>query len=438
MSKEEVSSPQKGSIEPDLIRIPDEYGFITQTYKGTNNKLIIHIQDAHSNYEAQKNEAEILKSLIENYNLKLILVEGKVSNRNFHYIRPRAPLEERIRKADELLKNGDITGVNYLDIASDLPMVIQGIENRKLYDEHREAFWEIDKFKDIGLDYINRLIHIADLIKPKIYNAELIELDAKRKDCNDEKLDLVDYYIWLYNKAVEKDFPVYTFPNIENLAKASELEKKIDMAKIANFTASDEEMRIHNEYMNLLRNLNIDEMFREGSLLETTIEDISSESLDQKRLLKVTRALSIIKNFLTIKAVPEEYSYFLKNKKDFDPLVWVDFLSSKIKGLGLSIDMPENYYVIKDNLQKLERFYDLAFKRDEIFMKRTTEHLENEKVDMAALVAGGFHTPMLTRLLKDAGYSYVVVSPRVTTETDEEIYRAALKSEWLAEIKEME
>ena len=60
-------------------------------------------------------------------------------------------------------------------------------------------------------------------------------------------------------------------------------------------------------------------------------------------------------------------------------------------------------------------------------MKKTHERMERDNVNLAVLIAGGFHTPTLTKLLKDDGYSYVVVSPKVTTETDEELYRATLR-----------
>ncbi|MBU4343249.1 MAG: hypothetical protein KKG21_04490, partial [Candidatus Omnitrophica bacterium] len=64
------------SINPLKIKIPKEYGTIIESHVGSNGKLIIHIQDAHANYEGQMNLANILESLINDYELNLILVEG--------------------------------------------------------------------------------------------------------------------------------------------------------------------------------------------------------------------------------------------------------------------------------------------------------------------------------------------------------------------------
>jgi hypothetical protein len=40
------------------------------------------------------------------------------------------------------------------------------------------------------------------------------------------------------------------------------------------------------------------------------------------------------------------------------------------------------------------------------------------------LIAGGFHTPGITRLLKEAGYSYVVITPQIKTYSpmDQHLY----------------
>ena len=229
--------------------------------------------------------------------------------------------------------------------------------------------------------------------------------------------------------AEENEIPLYTFPNFQNLIKASELEKKIDLVKVRDGSASAEEMNMYNEYIEATRDLNVNELFKEEPLLEDVLQDTLAETYDQKKLIRVSNALAIMKNLLRIKVVPEEYKYFTENKKDFDPKFWSNFLKEKSQELNLSLTIPENYFIISDNLSNLEEFYGIAFKRDKIFVKMTEEHLKNEGVDLAALVAGGFHTPTLTKLLADKGYSYIVISPKVTTETDDEHYRWTLKME---------
>ena len=91
--------------------------------------------------------------------------------------------------------------------------------------------------------------------------------------------------------------------------------------------------------------------------------------------------------------------------------------------------MPGNYYALTDNMQTIEKFYDTAGERDKVFAGKSEERMKKDDRKIAALVAGGFHTPTLTNILAEAGYSYVVISPKVTTKTDENLYRSALKND---------
>ncbi|MBU1864631.1 MAG: hypothetical protein KKH94_13305 [Candidatus Omnitrophica bacterium] len=46
------------------INVPEEEGKVIQRYKGEGDKVIVHVQDAHVNSEAQFNLAKIICSLI--------------------------------------------------------------------------------------------------------------------------------------------------------------------------------------------------------------------------------------------------------------------------------------------------------------------------------------------------------------------------------------
>lgn len=433
-AKESVSvktDKPASTIDPLSITIPSQYGSIIETHRGHNDKLIVHIQDAHINYEGQLNSAHILESLVKNYDLNLILVEGKVTDRDFKYLRPRNSLKVRKAKANELLKDGYLNSVNYLDLATDITTKNRGIEDINLYDSQRNALWEIDKFKEIAAEYVDKMIAAANAVKPHIYSEALLSLDSKKKDYEDEKMDLVTYYEYLHEKASEQNIPLYTFPNFSNLIKARELERKMNLEEDTTVNQAE----VYREYRELTANLNVNDLFKEEPLLEDTVKEYLAENSDQRRLIRISKALSIISNLLKIKVVPEEYAYFRENKDDFDPKFWTTFLKGGSEQLNLSLNIPNNFYVINDNIQKIEKFYGIAFERDKMFIKRTEEHLTNENVNLAALVAGGFHTPTLIQLLQDAGYSYIVISPKVTTKTDDTRYRWALKREWLPEIK---
>lgn len=438
--KTETQKPVKKTyqrvIDPLKIKVPEEFGTVIESHRGSNGKLIVHIQDAHANYEGQMNLAHILESLIKDYDLNLILVEGGSTNSDFTYLRNRASLKERKEKAEKLLKDGIITGEEYLNIAFDYPMSFQGIEDRTVYDANVAALWEIDKFKGVAAEYVNKMTATSEALKPKIYNKQLLELDKTKKDCENKKIDIIAYYRYLYNAAQTSSISVSEYPNLRGLIRLDELENKIDLDKIKQGKASEKELSLYKEHIELSEDININKAFKEEPLLESALRNTLATNRDQETLIRISKALTIMKDLLSIKVVPGEYDYFLKNKKDFDPKFWADFLKAKSRPYDLSLKIPKNYYIIKDNLQKIEHFYNIAEERNNVFLRKTEARINKDNAKIAALIAGGFHTPMLIRLLAENGYSYTVISPKISKKTDESFYRSTLRRQWLPEIEE--
>ncbi len=79
-------------------------------HQGSNGKTIILIQEAHVDYNAQKAIAEILKSLIQKENLRLILVEGGWGDVALTYLRNYGTPEGRLQVAERYLKDGKNSG----------------------------------------------------------------------------------------------------------------------------------------------------------------------------------------------------------------------------------------------------------------------------------------------------------------------------------------
>lgn len=423
-------------IDPSEITIPEECGIIQEAYKGHSNNLFIHIQDPHMNYEGQKSLAHILESLMKDYRLRLILLEGKVTDRDFTYIRDSAPLEERIEKSDKLLKEGVINGVNYVNIASDYPMVIQGIEDKSLYDADRQALWDIDGFKDAAGVYIDSLIAAGEALKQRVYNKAMLDLEKMKQDYKDKKIDTLAYYEYLHKKAGEKGISLGAFPNLDKLVRASRIEKNIDLKKLKSGKASQKDIERYKEYMALTEGMDSGILFfKEEPLLEAAIMGTFIQRQDQNELVDMMKAMSIMRDLLDLKVVPEEYSYFRDNKKDFDAMSWQSFLRKKSDALNLDIDIPDGYSLVNNNLSSIEEFYRIAGEREDVFLRRSRERMAKDNINTAVIITGGFHTPTLTKLMRDNGYSYVVITPKVTTETDDKLYRGALKREWLPDIK---
>ncbi len=115
------------------LTIPNEHGSITEVSEG-NGPTILLISNILMNYEAQKDVAAILEFLIQKYNLRLVLVEGGSRNNSLAHLRTSATPEKRRQVAEEFLREGKISGENYLDLVSDYNFIVYGVEDPALYN----------------------------------------------------------------------------------------------------------------------------------------------------------------------------------------------------------------------------------------------------------------------------------------------------------------
>ena len=149
----EPSNPIRDLKVSDLF-VPQDLGYLSDVHEiSTPNgpaKLVILIQDAHTNYDAQKHLAKILDRFATDYGIRLVLVEGGVGDVSLSYLRQWGSKDVLQRLAEQYLKTGMISGEEYLDLVSDHPLTLWGIESVDRYEDHFEAFMEVEHVRDAG------------------------------------------------------------------------------------------------------------------------------------------------------------------------------------------------------------------------------------------------------------------------------------------------
>src|SRR3990167_202224 len=107
--------------DPSLLEMPFEFTTLKELNKG-GDRLIIHIQDAHSNLSGQESLAGALDRLIRAYGIQTVLVEGSSADVSLTETRKSAPLETWKPVAKRLLFDGIISGEEYLNLTTEHPM----------------------------------------------------------------------------------------------------------------------------------------------------------------------------------------------------------------------------------------------------------------------------------------------------------------------------
>ena len=125
--------------DPSRLKISPSIANITETFKSSRKHagtapLLIHIQDAHTNLGAQENLSDVLEELVRKYKLKTVFIEGGAEDDSLTFFRRLAVKRARERVAKKYLMKGELNGAEYLNLASDYPMEIRGVEEPALYD----------------------------------------------------------------------------------------------------------------------------------------------------------------------------------------------------------------------------------------------------------------------------------------------------------------
>ncbi len=86
---------------------------------------------------------------------------------------------------------------------------------------------------------------------------------------------------------------------------------------------------------------------------------------------------------------------------------------------------------IDKQLDSMYSFYSTALLRDEAMVRNTLLHMEQQHLDAAVLITGGFHTEGTMKLLKEKGISYIVINPRLTKTDQDHVYLARMMNKEL-------
>ena len=178
------------------LNIPVEWGHVTDLeIMPQPSALIVHIREAHANYDAQKNIQKILRFLNKNYGIKLVLLEGagnRVHPELFQFFPKDKELDQAINEG--LLKRGDLTGAEiFLANTHDQGTEGHGVEDVKSYIEDREAFRKVFKARSVADDFLKSVYLTWQKQAGRHLNKDLREFLLDYTAFKEEKVPLQDW-----------------------------------------------------------------------------------------------------------------------------------------------------------------------------------------------------------------------------------------------------
>ncbi len=250
-SKADAAQPivlKKGKINsanlPD-IDFPNEFGDIKELWtpflegqtQSANDKVILHIRDAHCHFEAQTNISKIIDNLMTKYeDLSLIAVEGSVGVIDTTPFSEFSDDQVKEEVAIYFMKKGKVTGPEFLSIMKKHPIVLYGIETRDYYNLNLKAFLDLLPFREESQQLCEVLQVATDHIKEFVFSPELVELTKHKKAFDAGQVGFFEHSVFLFEwyvkyvqsgaeniEALSKEFPNFAY-----LAQVTKLQPGIN------------------------------------------------------------------------------------------------------------------------------------------------------------------------------------------------------------------
>jgi hypothetical protein len=230
------AKPQGATIHFDKAKlnglsIPYVSGKTEDAYANGGEKVVINIQDDHSSLSAQKSIVNVLDSLVSNYDLSLIAVEGSEGYIDTSILRTFPKKDARKATADYLMKKGKMSAGEFFTVVSEKPIALYGVEDDELYKENVASFRSVIEDRAISVQNTEALERALKTLAKHIYSEELREFNKKTRQHKEGRLSFSEYWKDISRLAKGAKIDAESYPNTSKLLDTLKLEGKIDFAK---------------------------------------------------------------------------------------------------------------------------------------------------------------------------------------------------------------
>lgn len=469
----EVSLPSALRVDQAAaFSVPSAVASVEKQISGSG-KTVFHIQTAHGNYQAEKNIESLLAHLEKNYGVNTLLVEGASNPLNPEIINffpedRKATLEA----VDAFVRHSVVSGSEVFLLNSGKALGL-GIEDEKSYEQNLQDFVAVVRARvessqflsdlDRGIERLSAIYASSDLrsFTARVEKKETGDLpfdaylqEIKAAAVKHLELDLSDaswQVIWpqltrvFAIEKLEKRIDAAAFKKQkENFLKAikpyaareiaDEVEKLLSLKDLSARLPDPETSILFEALVQALpTNFNYDrfssvtafagmlmlksqvraeDLAAEITRLEDKITDKLAETKNAKSLVAVLKDYRLLKKLFALELLPSDFEHLKKTSVQPSGLV---ARLKQINGIARAKEVTFGDVAGLDALyEKAIRFYEGARLRDEKMLARVEERLAETGADKVAVVTGGFHAEPFAKYFEGRGYTYALMTPKIT------------------------
>lgn len=441
LSRSETPAPDSSTSLPlSNLAVPEELGKVQERFagsaaprEGNNPRTIIQIQDVHAHAAAQQNIAAILERLRAVFGIEKAALEGAWVSTSLPKSHAIPTSREKQLLAGTLLDDDRISGPVYAAIMSPGPITLVGVEEEPAYEKNRALFLaHLERSKEIDATLQAYGASLQESQR-SVWGPELSVFGNAFGKFRDTS-DLGKFFPVLWKTAETQGADISDLTQItlvqdilsqEKLFQKERLEQEIKqlMREYKNTPWTLEELirggRIPAErlgfYPELKKMMRLYQLRDRVSLGDLTaqIETLTGRIIgklirtpEEKALWEKSERFYLARRILLLQASPADIKAYEREKLLLEPELAGAGLS---EALSLSLD-----------------FYDVVKKRDDIFFNRLIN--DASLSGNVAIITGGFHTDGLSQRFRDAGISYITITPELgDTPANEKLYNERMR-----------
>ncbi|HRY30487.1 MAG TPA: hypothetical protein P5079_10700, partial [Elusimicrobiota bacterium] len=458
-----TSSDWFSRVEPSL-QIPNDSGAVVNVFRGNPDQpFIIHLQDAHGHYSAQKQAIEILRHLQTHRKVRTVALEGAWDRLPIEWLAAFPDQNIKTRVADKYFDRGDLNGEEYLALVQPAgTWELQGIENATLYKQNVATKEETVTARAEALQHFQLVQERLRKITSRLYPPALHDVERFSDAYHAQQLSFVPFTQRLIalsgrlkNPALRRaDYPTLTRA-LDLLAAESVLSletvsrEREDLIREAGDRMPEKELsallaatvefrtgvlsprQYHDILLQVADRLGqpvpqLREYARYLAAYETVDQDVLEQEIRRmeravwnelatppaRRLGPVSRWVRMQLKLWSLELTPDDTAAYPQEK-----ITWQearDIIHDYEKELRLSASPLPEPGLWLHMAEKVRKYYQLAEARNDFIVDNVLRAMKDSGQRVAVLIAGGYHTPGITKRLKDRGVSYEVVRPRFT------------------------
>ncbi len=458
-------SPLK-SLGATTFTLPQELGYIQESVEVPNSgKTVIHIQDAHCNYAAQKKISDILNYLTSEYGIYSVNCEGGAEGYDLSIFTDIPEKDIREKTSDYFVKEGIVSAAEYYAVNNSQKVSLWGVEDPDLYLKNLKVYRDSLAHKAEVDSYIKSIGYILDNLKRHIYSNELLEFDKYYTGYKENKITFKEYMLYLIAMAQKRMISIESFSNVYLLSQTLADEDKINFKRANNdkdevvdklkkslsrneleelmvmvgklkterISQADfyaylvkkaksikldlkdyTELQKYIVYISIYGAIDRTKVTKEIDALEDKIRESLYENDTQRELGILSKNLTLTKNIFNISLTRDDFTYCMEHRATFAVANYVKFIDAEAPLYKIRATLDKNIDRLDQYRDSMDQFYQISLERDKAFIKniKFTDHDRPNSI----IITGGFHTENLRELFKNEKVSYISIMPKFKNE----------------------